>query len=373
MAGHGLEVLGLGPCASIAQYERAVTDPAQKCGLTRPLAAYRATQDLYNPKNKPSFTLPWFRTITKGCRQISPDILMLVYTSYSGAAAIPALLGLPTRVVISFPIPMTPTSRFSFIMAGTGFSSWGWVNKLQWRMAQRSFVQSVCRKGALRNIEIVCKEEAAAGRPLTKAGEVKLDTTLNTEGCPRLYAFSPAVLPKPDDWPANNYVIGQLGGKKLGKDTEKALPAGLQAYLDDCKRKDIPVIYIGLSVLSFFPKERVTEIFDTVAAAVTRVAAVHPVRAVIQTALSSTPGKVGEMTAAPSTGLEPLLSADVPFYTFSDIVDHSVLFRQASLVICHGGIGTVATALAAGKPVLSIACVPTVDQAFWADRCYRQK
>jgi hypothetical protein len=36
-------------------------------------------------------------------------------------------------------------------------------------------------------------------------------------------------------------------------------------------------------------------------------------------------------------------------------------------------VGTVQAALAAGKPVISVCCLPTADQSFWADICTRRK
>ena len=118
-----------------------------------------------------------------------------------------------------------------------------------------------------------------------------------------------------------------------------------------------------------------TAILDAAAAAVTEVAASHPFRAVIQTSLSSTPGKTGSLTAASSGGSDGDDGEQQvpPFFTFSESVDHSALFPQTSLVVSHGGIGTVSTALASGKPVLSMCCLPTADQSFWADLCQKRK
>lgn len=231
-------------------------------------------------------------------------------------------------------------------------------------------VQRIHLEAARRNLEIVCKQEAEIGRELPGAGKVKLDSSLNITGLPAIFAFSPALLPKPADWPANYRVIGQLGRKRSPLDLHKPLPAGLQSYLDDCRKKGHHVIYIGFGSLGFFPKQKVTEILDAAAAAVTQVAAKHPIRAIIQTTLSSTPGKIGEMTSNAAGGDS---QAERPYFTFSESVDHTALFPQTSLVVSHGGIGTVATALASGKPVLSVCCLPTADQSFWADLCHRRK
>ena len=369
IAGHGLDFMDIGPSPTEKQYENAVSDKAQKSRFTRPLAAYNAAMDLFNPKDKAPFTLTWFKKIIEGCREMRPDILLLVFTAWSGAAAIPSLLQLPTRVVISYPMPMAPTSSFSVSMAGTGYSSsWRWLNSMQWKISERMIVQKIHLKAAQRNLKLAIEEETAAGRALPGASTTVLDNSMNTASLPALFAFSPSLLPKPTDWPANYHVIGQLTKKKTAADAHKPLPAPLQAYLDDCSKKNLHVIYIGFGSLGFFEKSRVTAILDAAAAAVTKVAAEHPVRAVIQTTLSSTPGKTGTLTSSSSSSSETQ-----PFLTFSESVDHTALFPQTSLVVSHGGVGTVATALAAGKPVLSMCCLPTADQSFWADLCYRQK
>jgi hypothetical protein len=214
--------------------------------------------------------------------------------------------------------------------------------------------------------------------PLAGAGKVTLDGSLNTSDATALFAYSPALLPKPLDWPQHYHVVGQLEhrqrGASFGMQTSgrggvcspNALPGPLQEYLDRCRQNNHHVVYVGFGSLSFFDPGRVTEILDTVAEAIEQVAAVLPVRAVIQTTLSSTPGKTATMSRA-------MTDVERPFFAFSETVDHRQLFPQASLIVCHGGIGTVQAALAAGKPVLSMCCLPTADQSFWADLVHRRR
>jgi len=373
VTGHGIEFLDIGPAPSQAQYEQAVTDDAQRSSFTRPWAAYFAAKELYNPKKKPPFTQVWFNKIADGCAALRPDVLVLVFTSWCGAAAIPALLGLPTRVVISYPMPMAPSSEFSVSMAGTGFSlKWAWMNKLQWRLSERMIVHKIHLKAAKRNLAAYIQEQAASKANFINES-VTLDDTMNIAGLPGLFAFSPAMLPKPADWPHNYHVIGQLSKKKSALDAHIPLPVELQAYLDDCRKNNLHVIYIGFGSLGFFPPTRVTAILDAAAAAVTEIAASYPFRAIIQTTLSSTPGKTGSLTATSGVGSIDSERDVPPYFTFSESVEHSALFPQISLVVSHGGIGTVSTALAAGKPVLSMCCLPTADQSFWADLCQKRK
>ena len=227
-------------------------------------------------------------------------------------------------------------------------------------------MQGIHLRAARRILQAVVAEEAAAGRPLPGACTVALDDRMNAGNLPTLFAYSPSLLPKPADWPANYHVIGQLQRRRLPGEAHKELPPAIQAYLEACRNQNLHVIYMGFGSLGFFSPEKVTAILDAAAAAVMLVAKTLPVRAVIQTTLSSTPGKTGSLTAGEG-------AASRPFITFSESVDHAALFPQTSMVVSHGGIGTVQVALAAGKPVLSVCCLPTADQSFWADLCARRK
>jgi sterol 3beta-glucosyltransferase len=379
----GLRFIDIGPAPTHTMYEKTVSDDANgaryNSSTIRPFAAYAQAKQLFNPRDAEPFTTTWFRRILAACRELKPDVLVLVFTSWCGAATIPTLLGHRTRVVISYPMPMAPTKEFGVAMAGTGYSLCCSVfNSWQWSLSERWIVQRIHRAAARRTLDIIIQEEAAAGRPLAGARKVTLDGSLNTSDATALFAYSPALLPKPLDWPQHYHVVGQLEhrqrGASFGMQTSgrggacgpNALPGPLQEYLDRCRQNNLHVVYVGFGSLSFFDPGRVTEILDTVAEAIEQVAAVLPVRAVIQTTLSSTPGKTGAMSRAMTDG-------ERPFFAFSEMVDHRQLFPQVSLIVSHGGIGTVQAALAAGKPVLSMCCLPTADQSFWADLVHRRR
>lgn len=384
VSSHGLDFIDIGPAPTHTMYQNTVSDDdegrAHRSSIGRPWAAYSAARRLFNPPHGPPFTLTWFQRILSTCRDRKPDVLMLVFTSWCGAAVIPKLLGHSTKVVISYPMPMAATGEFAVAMAGTGFTlGWSVLNKLQWSISQRMIVQTIHLAAARRNLAITIKEEKEAGRPLPGASTTTLDDMMNVTGLPTLFAFSPSLLSKPADWPANFRVIGQLQRRRSVNDAHKPLPTSLQTYLEECRNHNLHVIYIGFGSLGFFPPERVTQILDDAACAVEMVAESFPVRAIIQTTLSSTPGKTGALsgrlntsgtTQADTSGAEA--SPSKPYFIFSESVDHTALFPQTSLIISHGGVGTVQAALGAGKPVISVCCLPTADQSFWADLCYRR-
>lgn len=375
--GYRLEFLDIGESPTHAMYSKSVADDTEgrkyRSNTTKPLAAYRTTQQLFNPPagSGVPITKTWFQRILSGCRGMQPDILMLVFTSWCGAAVIPHLLGHQTRVVLSLPMPMAPSSEFSVSMAGTGYSlCCSLFNRWQWAISERMIVQGIHMKGARKVLTSVIAEEEAAGRHLPGAGTVTLDERMGTSGLSTIFVYSPALLPKPADWPQNYHVVGQLLKKRRSGDSHKALPAVLQAYLDDCRNKNLQVMYIGFGSLSFFPEPRVTAILDAMVEAVKEIAVTQPVRAIIQTTLSSTPGKTGNLSSSHACDVS---KKDNPYFVFSESVDHEALFPQVACVVSHGGAGTVQTALASGKPVVCMCCLPTADQSFWADLCYRRR
>jgi UDP:flavonoid glycosyltransferase YjiC (YdhE family) len=68
------------------------------------------------------------------------------------------------------------------------------------------------------------------------------------------------------------------------------------------------------------------------------------------------------------TGWGGLTQADVPASVYmADSIPHSWLFPQVAAVVHHGGAGTTAAGLRAGKPTI---CVPfiSLDQNFWGWR-----
>ena len=55
-----------------------------------------------------------------------------------------------------------------------------------------------------------------------------------------------------------------------------------------------------------------------------------------------------------------------PIHCIREVVPHCLLFTRCTAVLCHGGVGTITTALQAGRPI--IACPFGFDQQFWSDK-----
>ncbi|MDY6945615.1 MAG: glycosyltransferase [Pseudomonadota bacterium] len=154
-------------------------------------------------------------------------------------------------------------------------------------------------------------------------------------GHPALYGVSPALLPRPADWPDNALVCGQwLAPAKQG-----AAPAMLSEFL---AAGDAP-IYVGFgSMGGFDPRHMLQSIIGALAGR----------RALLY------PGWSGADTSQLPANI--CVVGDTP---------HDWLLPQTAMAIHHGGSGTTHSAARAGVPSVVVPFVG--DQPFWADRIYR--
>lgn len=151
-----------------------------------------------------------------------------------------------------------------------------------------------------------------------------------------LYPISPQVLPHPADWPANVHLTGYWF---LNEGQNWQPPADLHAFL----QAGPPPVYVGFgSMTSAHP--------DRLAQAVLEAAQTLAVRVVLATGWNTWPQggrwpeSVFRLEAAPHDALFPLMRA----------------------VVHHGGAGTTAAALRAGRPQVIVPFFG--DQPFWGQR-----
>lgn len=156
------------------------------------------------------------------------------------------------------------------------------------------------------------------------------------DGWPICHGFSPAVLPRPVDWPAQVQVTGYWW---------PARPPGWQppGQLVDFLQAGAPPVFIGFGSMALAQHERLSGI---VAAAIKRAG----MRAVVQS---------GWAGLTPS-GDDILLVGDLP---------HDWLFPRMAAVVHHAGAGTTGAGLRAGVPAVPVPVV--ADQPFWAARLHR--
>jgi UDP:flavonoid glycosyltransferase YjiC (YdhE family) len=152
---------------------------------------------------------------------------------------------------------------------------------------------------------------------------------------PICHGYSPAVVPRPADWPADVHVTGYWWS---------ASPPGWRPpdRLVDFLAAGPAPVFIGFG--SMTPdRERLHE---DVAAAV----GLAGVRAVVQSGWAGL-GPVGD---------DVFVVGDLP---------HDWLFPRTAAVVHHAGAGTTAAGLRAGVPAVAVPHL--LDQPFWADRLHR--
>jgi sterol 3beta-glucosyltransferase len=152
---------------------------------------------------------------------------------------------------------------------------------------------------------------------------------------PICHGFSPAVVPRPADWPATVHVTGYWW---------PARPPRWQPpdQLVDFLAAGPPPVFVGFG--SMTPTHE--RLHDIVTAAIERAG----VRAVVQS------GWAGLRPA----GDDILLVGDLP---------HDWLFPRTAAVVHHAGAGTTGAGLRAGVPAVPVPVL--LDQPFWADRLHR--
>ncbi|MEU4745099.1 glycosyltransferase [Actinosynnema sp. NPDC023658] len=150
---------------------------------------------------------------------------------------------------------------------------------------------------------------------------------------PRLYGFSPAVVPPPRDWTPIDHVTGYWF-----TDTDTVLPPALTDFLDAGE----PPVYLGFGSMRDPDPSAATDLLLTAARRVGR-------RAVLLSGWS---------------GLHQADTSDDVLVV--DDVAHRALFPRCAAAVHHGGAGTTAAAVLAGVP--SVVVPFFADQFFWGRR-----
>lgn len=162
------------------------------------------------------------------------------------------------------------------------------------------------------------------------------DYAVGGQTVPVLYAFSEHVVPRPREWPQNLHLTGfweEVSDFTPGDDLAAFLAAG-----------ETPV-YFGFGSMT---SGDMGEALRTVLAAL----------------------KETKLRAIISAGWGGMANAALPenIYVVRDFIPHPWLFAQMRAVVHHGGAGTTAAGLMAGRPTLVVPFGS--DQHFWGDRIH---
>jgi UDP:flavonoid glycosyltransferase YjiC (YdhE family) len=150
-----------------------------------------------------------------------------------------------------------------------------------------------------------------------------------------LGAYSPAVIPRPADWPDTAHIPGYWF---LEGEGDWLPPAGLEDFLEAGK----PPVYVGFGSMGGQDPEQLAGV-------------------VLDALVKS--GQRGVLL----TGWGGIRAQDVPENVFIlDSAPHSWLFPRMAAVVHHGGAGTTAEGLRAGVPSVIVPFI--LDQPFWGKR-----
>jgi sterol 3beta-glucosyltransferase len=254
----------------------------------------------------------WMRTITEHARD-SDAILFGGLTSPMMEAIARRLRKPAINLCLQ---PTSPTREFaSCIFPPMNLP--GWLNLLTYRASPSAIMRRLYGKA------VKAADEEMFGKK--RGGGVAVEF-------PILYGFSPHLVARPNDWPADHQICGYWPLPR----TNWQPPDDLLAFLAAGE----PPIYVGFGAVSSFIRRK--KLAEIVAAIAGRRALFYP-------------------------GWSEITSAMLPgnFFVVGD-TPHSWLFPRASLIVHHGGAGTTHAAALAGIP--SIALPFGADQFFWAGR-----
>jgi sterol 3beta-glucosyltransferase len=250
----------------------------------------------------------------------APD-LILYHPKALGAPDFAEKLGVPC--MLAFWLPMyVPTTRFPAM----GFP------ELPIGPGYRWLTYHLIRRILLMMSKRVSKWRTQNGiDPRSPGLRMRLP---NGRPIPALHGFSRYIIPRPEDWPETAIVTGYWF---LNQVEHWNPPRALTEFLS----RGEPPMYFGFGSIFGRDPKRVTQII---------------IEAVRRTGVRA-------ILARGWGGLEPSDSAQSESVMFIEAAPHSWLFPQVNAVVHHGGCGTTAAGLLAGKP--SIICPFFGDQPFW--------
>ena len=283
-------------------------------GSANPLQSIRAMRTMLGP-----VALQMARDALEACRDAQALISLAVFAPFT--KTISESLGIP--LILVEPTPTLPT--VSFPAAGWPLQAnlGGLINRLsghvmlqviwQW---YRPFVNEFRR-----------------GLGLPPFSGNSFYHTLSTT--PLLGAYSPRVIPRPQDWPPSAHVTGYWLPEVQA---EWQPPAELAAFLE----KGDPPVYIGFGSMTGQNPQQ-------------------------SAALALEALRISEQRGLLLTGWGGMETLSVPESVFVlDAAPHNWLFPRMMAVVHHGGAGTTAEALRAGVPQVIVPFI--VDQPFWGKR-----
>ena len=256
-----------------------------------------------------------------------PD-LIVYHPKCMGSYHVAEKLNIPA--IMSIPLPFyTPTKAFPVpFMAGVHLGEW--FNHFSYRLMGLSSGMY----GATVND---FRKKTLAMSPIGRFADVLRRS--DGSPVPVLYPYSPSLLPVPRDFPTHVHVTGYWF---LEQTTTWQPEPALVRFLAD----GASPVYVGFGSIGAKNAEKRT--------------------CIVLEALEKS-GRRGVLVS----GWGGLKASDLPQNVIlAESTPHDWLLPQVGAVVHHGGAGTTAAALHAGKP--NIICPFMADQPFWGNLIYQQ-
>lgn len=285
------------------------------------LQTYRKLISEVGPMQKEMLEDSW-----QAAEAANPDLIIFHPKSFGGVhfaekLNIPAMMALTIPMYV--PTAERPTLGFPELNIG------GWYNRGSYKL-----LQSLTALGVGRYAKWWRKEHGLPNQP-RGVGFLEMS---NGATLPVIHPISPSVYTRPSDWPDYSFMEGFWF---LDQHEDWQPPAALEAFLAS---GEAPV-YVGFGSMSGRNPEKIAKL-------VIEALQKANVRGVI------------------ATGWGGLKADDLPETIFQlDKAPHDWLFPRMAAVVHHGGAGTTAAGLRAGRP--TIICPFIADQPMWGKQVQR--
>ena len=263
----------------------------------------------------------------RAVQAFQPDV-MVYHPKMLGSYHIAEKLGVPSWLSLALPF-QTPTRAFPNPIF-TGVKLGGWFNQVSYRFMDLAGLMYAGVTNDFRVKTLGLPPKGRFARSMIKT---------NREPVPVLYAYSPYLVPRPDDFPPEVHVTGFWF---LDQPSAWQPSPELVAFLE----AGPPPVYVGFGSMSGSTgAERGRIVVEALQKA----------------------GQRGIL----ASGWGGMQTGDLPENIFRiDAAPHDWLFPRVAAVVHHGGSGTTAAGLRAGKP--TVICPFIADQPFWGQVVYER-
>ena len=259
-------------------------------------------------------------------KDINPDVVIFHPKGLAGAH-IAEKCGAQAILAVMQPmiVPTTATPPIGIPPLKLG----GWYNKMTYSLITMGY-------SAYKGMVNTFRTETLGLEKLPRSSTILMKS--DGEPTPVMHAFSSQIMPEPKDWPDYATMTGYWF---LDASTDWQPPADLVDFLE----AGDPPVYVGFGSMAGRDPEGLTK----------------KVIGALQKA---------NVRGLIATGWGGLSTADLPENIFKiESAPHSWLFDRVSAVVHHGGAGTTAAGLRAGRP--TVICSFFGDQPFWGEQVYK--